>query len=133
MYISNEIKRYLSKGQRSKFKCCLASPGRRGCNRTFVDIPGCEETIENWDFGHHSRWDKSGHPGISRDVNTLLAMTFRLWYQKHSPIHQQTKGSLRSEHKSELRTRTPPQQTLRDSDRLQQTDVTDVPLSHMCR
>ena len=40
--------------------------------RTSWDIPGCEGTFETWDFGHCSRWDKSGHPGISRDVKGHL-------------------------------------------------------------
>ena len=40
--------------------------------RTSRDIPGCEGTFETWDFGHCSRWDKSGHPGISRDVKGHL-------------------------------------------------------------
>ena len=39
---------------------------------TSGDILGCEGTFETWDFGHCSRWDKSGHPGISRDVKGHL-------------------------------------------------------------
>ena len=39
---------------------------------TSRDIPGCEGTFETWDFGHCSRWDKSGHPGTSRDVKGHL-------------------------------------------------------------
>ena len=30
------------------------------------------ETIATWEFGHCSRWDKSGHPRISRDVKGHL-------------------------------------------------------------
>ena len=33
--------------------------------RTSRDIPGSEGTFETWDLGDCSRWDKSGHPGIS--------------------------------------------------------------------
>ena len=29
-------------------------------------------TFVTWDFGHCSRWDKSGHLGISRDVKGHL-------------------------------------------------------------
>ena len=39
---------------------------------TSGDIPGCEGTFETWDFGHCSRWDKSGHPRISQDVKGHL-------------------------------------------------------------
>ena len=41
-------------------------------NLLYCIIPGPKGTFVTWDFGHCSRWDKSGHPGISWDVKGHL-------------------------------------------------------------
>ena len=71
-----------------------------GQSQDIRDIPGCEGTFETWDFGHCSRWDKSGHPGISRDVKGhlrpgTLGIVLGGTKSGHPGISRDVKGHLR--------------------------------------
>ena len=68
--------------------------------RTSQDIPGPKGIFVTWDFGHCSRWDKSGHPGISRDVKGhfrpgTLGIVLGGTKLGHPGISRDVKGHLR--------------------------------------